>query len=106
MAAALNGPLSDAGLRLGRYHLRFNAKSGDTYERCIGDLARFVVDLGEPWFDTFHSAENLLRLPHSPLKPSEKQLLAAAIAGDANPQNEAHSFKVLGIKRGLLPVIE
>src|SRR5688572_22230936 len=48
-AAALNGPFSDpTRLRSGRYHLRFNAKSGDTYERCIHDLERFVIEQGEP----------------------------------------------------------
>lgn len=33
-----------------RYHLRFNAKSGSTYERCIEDLLRFVKEDGEKWF--------------------------------------------------------
>jgi len=100
VAAALNGPYSDATrLRTGRYHLRFNAKSGDTYERCIDDLARFVAEQGEPWFHQFHSTDNLLRLRDSPLKPPEKQLLTDAIAGNANPENEAHSLKLLGIKR-------
>lgn len=99
-AAALNGPLSDPGRsRSGGYHLQFNAVSGDTFERCIDDLARFVVEQGEPWFDTFHSTDNLLRLPDSPLTQSSKQLLADAIAGNANPDNEANSLKILGIKR-------
>jgi hypothetical protein len=97
---ALNGPYSDVTrLRAGRYHLRFNAKSGDTYDRCIDDLARFVVEQGEPWFRQFHVADALLRLPDSPLKPTERQLLADAIAGNTNPENEANSLKLLGIKR-------
>ena len=98
--AALNGPYSDATRqRAGRYHLRFNAKSGDTHDRCLNDLVRFVVEQGEPWFHQFHLADNLLRLPDSPLKPPEKQFLAEAIAGNTNPENEANSLKLLGIKR-------
>ncbi len=50
-ALALNGPNSDSPeARANRYHLRFNAKSGSTYERCIDDLEKFVIEIGEPWF--------------------------------------------------------
>lgn len=98
VGAALNGPWSDVtNTRLGRYHLRFNAKSGDAYDRCIDDLTRFVVEHGKPWFDRFRSADSLLGLPDSPLKPPEKQLLADAIAGKADPENEAKSLKLFGI---------
>lgn len=48
----LNGPLSDQ-LRDGRgyaYHLRFNASSWSTYERCLEDLLRVTHDHGLPWF--------------------------------------------------------
>jgi hypothetical protein len=100
-AAALNGPFSDPNrLRSGRYHLRFNAKSGDTYDRCIDDLERFVAEQGEPWFLRFHSTDNLLEKADSPLKAPDKQLLAEAIAGKTNRENEANSYKLLGIKRG------
>jgi len=99
VGAALNGPWSDATrVRAGRYHLRFNAKSGDTYDRCIDDLLRFVVDHGEPWFEPFHTIDNLLRLPESPLRPSEKELLADAIAGNAKLENVANSLRIFGIK--------
>ena len=49
----LNGPSSES-LRDGRgyaYHLRFNARSGSTYDRCINDLRRVLDDHGLPWFD-------------------------------------------------------
>lgn len=50
-ALALNGPTTDDpeywDMRL---HLRFNAKSGSTYDRCINDLVRFVQEVGEPWY--------------------------------------------------------
>lgn len=48
---ALNGPDTDDSEFWGmRLHLRFNAKSGSTYERCINDLMKFVEKVGEPWF--------------------------------------------------------
>lgn len=49
---ALNGPSSDQ-LRDGRgyaYHLRFNASSWSTYDRCLEDLLRVTRDHGLPWF--------------------------------------------------------
>lgn len=98
-AAIPNGPCSDSlDLRSGGYHLRFNAKSGDTYERCIDDLARFVSEVGEPWFQKFQSVDSLLQLPDSPLRSPEKQLLIDAIEDRAKPENETNSLKILGIK--------
>lgn len=52
-ALSLNGPSSE-GLRDSRgfaYHLRFNASSWSTYERCIEDLRRIVQEQGLPWFE-------------------------------------------------------
>ena len=98
-AAALNGPISDAGLeRAGRYHLRFNAETGSTYERCIDDLTRFVVEQGEPWFERFRSVESLLHLADSPLGPNEKEFLVAADEGRSSTERVAASLKILGIK--------
>ena len=95
----LNGPNSDPTLtRKGQYHLRFNAKSGSMYERCVEDLVRFVVEQGEPWFREYETEKNLLK-EDSPLRPEAKQLLQAAMDGKANPENEALSLKSLGIKR-------
>ncbi|AWV06193.1 hypothetical protein C9I47_0469 [Lysobacter maris] len=48
----LNGPSSDR-LRSadGRaYHLRFNALTWSTFERCVDDLVRVALDHGLPWF--------------------------------------------------------
>ena len=98
-APALNGPLSDVEkTRSGNYHLRFNAQTGSTYDRCLEDLVRFVVEQGEPWFQEFRSVEALLQKSHSPLRDNEKQLLSAAIAGEVNSANLAASLKMLGIK--------
>jgi hypothetical protein len=87
-ALALNGPSSDYALiRAGRYHLRFNAQSGSTYDRCLDDLVRLASEQGEPWFREFHSAEDILQKPHSPLRVADKQLLAAAASGNMNALN-------------------
>lgn len=48
----LNGPSSDR-LRDSRgyaYHLRFNALTGSTYDRCLEDLVRVMQEHGLPWF--------------------------------------------------------
>lgn len=50
-ALALNGPdTDDPKFWDMQLHLRFNAKSGSTYERCINDLVKFVLEVGEPWY--------------------------------------------------------
>lgn len=33
------------------YHLRFNALSGSTYDRCLEDLVRITLEHGLPWFE-------------------------------------------------------
>ena len=50
--SSLNGPSSDQ-LKDNRgysYHLRFNAHSWSTYDRCLADLVRVTNDHGLPWF--------------------------------------------------------
>jgi len=99
VAPALNGPVSDIErTRSGRYHLRFNAISGDTFERCIDDLERFVLEQGEPWFRKFASNDNLITRSDSPLRDNEKTLLKAAREGNECPDNVAKSLKLLGVK--------
>ena len=99
VAAGLNGPNSDAvETRTGRYHLRFNAESGSTFERCVDDLARFVLERGEPWYERFRSTEALVNEPDSPLKPQEKEALIAAKEGRASAERVAASLKIFGIK--------
>lgn len=95
-AVNLTGPNSDhAGLANPPYHFRFNAKSGSTYERCLDDLLRVVTDVGEPWCEKFRSPESLLQDPESPLQETAKQHLSDALAGLAEPENEASSLKLL-----------
>ena len=97
--AALNGPFSDPTLtRAGNYHLRFNAKSGSTYDRCIDDLVRFVVEQGEPWFDRFRDTMVLTDARTTPLRPDSIVALTAALRGDSEPANIAKSRNILGIK--------
>ncbi|MBJ2156865.1 hypothetical protein [Variovorax sp. IB41] len=38
------------------YHLRFNASSWSTYDRCVADLTRIVREQGLPWFDSQQDA--------------------------------------------------
>ena len=97
--AALNGPHSNEARFINhRYHLRFNAKTGSTYDRCVDDLVRFVEEQGVPWFQRFADLDELLTTSDSPLESEEKEFLEAARAGHANPENEAVSLKILGIK--------
>jgi hypothetical protein len=87
----LTGPRSDPGTeRGGRYHLRFNAKSGSTYERCIDDLVRFLEDVGEPWFRAYASGERLLELPDDQLTAATRTLLEEAMSGRARPDGGDH----------------
>lgn len=52
-ALSLNGPNSDSSeYREKRFHLRFNAKSWSTYDRCITDLFKFASEICDPWFKT------------------------------------------------------
>ncbi|MEQ1839203.1 MAG: hypothetical protein ABL994_02235 [Verrucomicrobiales bacterium] len=98
-AVGLNGPFSDATLtRAGQYHLRFNSKSGSTYDRCVNDLIRFSVEQGEPWFSRFRDAHTLIQSPDSPLRPDSIESLTAALRGNADLDNLAKSRKILGIK--------
>ena len=98
-AAALNGPFSDPTLtRAGNYHLRFNAKSGSTYDRCVDDLIRFVVEQGEPWFHQFRDCSALTDARVTPLRPESIEALSAALRGLFQADNVAKSRKVLGIK--------
>jgi hypothetical protein len=101
IAPALNGPHSDPGIvRVGRYHMRFNAETGSTFERCVDDLERFAIEQGEPWFRRFESEDALLNRSDSPLKEREKDFLRAAVQGFSNKEHVAASLKILGIKEG------
>jgi hypothetical protein len=98
-AAALNGPNSDSAEACeGRYHLRFNAATGSTFDRCIQDLVRFVDEHGLPWFNQFEDVECLLTRADSPVQAEARSLLIDAIHGRANSDHFAASLKLLGIK--------
>jgi hypothetical protein len=95
-----NGPRYDFSerLRAARYHFRFNAQTGSTYDRCVDDLERYVLHEGEPWFQRFHDLDDLLASSDSPLRPPEKERLHAAVGGRADAEAVAMSLKLLGIK--------
>ena len=93
---AIAGPFSDElRFREGRYHLRFNARTGDSFERCVADLDRFVVQEAEPWFRRFRSTSALLTDPESPLRDNERRALSAAVEGSVS----STSLKELGLER-------
>ena len=75
----VNGPFrSDSPkLRENKYHHRFNAKSGSTYERCMTDLIRYIDEIIEPWFFSNDSESG---------------------ASLNNPTHIKQSYKLLGIK--------
>lgn len=33
------------------YHHRFNAETGSTYDRCVQELAFYIEEVAEPWFE-------------------------------------------------------
>jgi hypothetical protein len=98
-AIALNGPTSDEAPREGRYHLRFNAESLDSFDRCAADLVRYVREIGEPWFSRFRDADALLLDGESPLQDDDKAGLRAALNGQSVAENLAISKQELGWKR-------
>lgn len=98
---ALNGPCTD-DLNLfaaDRFHLRFNAVSGSTYDRCLADMARFVRSRGEPWFARFSSPAALLEEPSTPLDAAARDALAQSLSGQASPARIAESLKRFGIRQ-------
>ena len=100
-ALHLNGPISNDGRFWDRrLHLRFNAETGSTYERCQTDLFRFVTEQLDPWFLQFSNSQMLLDHPETPLSESSRvALTAAALHGSSNPELVTASLKLLGIKK-------
>ncbi|MCQ9377670.1 hypothetical protein [Methyloversatilis sp. XJ19-49] len=98
-AQALNGPCSDSPTTsAGRYHLRFNASTGSTSERCIEDLHRLFMEIGLPWFERFSDPTALLELADSPLQPYAKKLLQDAVRENPVAEHVAASLKLFGVK--------
>lgn len=96
---ALTGIQSDATrTRAGRYHLRFNAKSGDLRQRCIDDLVRFVVDEGEPWFARVADPRALPDATDTTWPPEARDALLGALDGDWSEERAAASRELLGIR--------
>lgn len=97
--AALNGPNTDdmAQFRDDRFHLRFNAASGSTYERCLDDLMRFARTRALPWFAGFAQPQALLEHEDSPLDREAREALARALRGEASAARVAATLKRFGI---------
>jgi hypothetical protein len=79
------------------YHHRFNAETWSTYDRCLSELVLFTVEVAEPWFKELRDPQTLIR--HPELRPETARLLAASVAGRAEPENVAASLRALKIKR-------
>ena len=101
-ALAANGPDSDTiGRGKHNYHLRFNAQSGSTFDRCIQDLVKLLIQEGEPWFRRFRPLDSLLNTADSPLGVEARKHLQAALDGKTDPSFLKVSSKVLGLKSQL-----
>ena len=97
-AAALNGPDSHAYTCPGnsngsRYELDF-APPPRSPERCAAEVARWCVEVGEPWFARFASPEALLA-DGSPLDAVAREQLRLALTGDSDPARVAASERLL-----------
>lgn len=101
----LNGPDTDDLdlFRADRFHLRFNAASGSTYERCREDLLRFAVQRAEPWFSAWRSPRALLEREDSPLDATARQALRRSVDANASAERVARTLKRFGIKDGHSP---
>lgn len=95
---ALNGPHSDQAYDE-RLHLRFNAESFHSFDRCVTDLVRYVATTGEAWFLAFRAPNDLLVRDDSPLQDEEKSALRDAVAGNAAEEKVKASRKELGLER-------
>lgn len=95
----LNGPNSSdlALFHADRFHLRFNAASGSTYERCLEDLLRFATTRAEPWFSTWREPTALLDEERSPLDGEARAALARALRGEASSERTALTLKRFGV---------
>lgn len=95
----LNGPDTDdvAQFRDDRFHLRFNAASGSTYERCLEDLMRFATTRALPWFAGFAAPQTLLEREDSPLDFEAREALARSLRGEASAERVAATLKRFGI---------
>jgi len=99
-AVALNGPQASPEIeRSGRFHLRFNAVSNSTYDRCLADLSRYVSEHCLPWFQKFSDPQILLTSNDTPLSKEAKEGLKEAIAARGKDEVEAASLKLLGIRK-------
>jgi hypothetical protein len=97
VAIRLNGPNSDDAPRESRYHLRFNAESLHSFDRCVQDLGRYVRDVGEPWFLMFRHADALFSRGDTPLDDDARASLRAALDGRSSSDALAVTKKELGL---------
>jgi hypothetical protein len=101
-AAALNGLSSADGFYGPRREFVFKfSEREESLEACAADLARCVTTVGLPWFARLFDTEALLSST-SPLGPDARAALRKALAGEARPEVEAASRRILGADRLVL----
>ena len=98
IAGGAIGIISDPARRVTgyAYHHRFNAKTGDTYERCIEELGLYLTEVAEPWFAEWRDPRKLMT--HGELSNDARESLKTAISGNFNPDAISASLKALGVR--------
>jgi hypothetical protein len=99
-AAALNGLSSHDGWYSvsGRREFSFEFdESAEGQSTCASELARFYVNVGEPWFERFGDFSLLVSAEGSPLDVAARDALVRALKGQSNSANVLTSRALLGV---------
>lgn len=98
-APALNGPDSHGSGWSAR--LEFSDSDNDV-RRCAEAIARYCVEVGEPWWARWRSLATLLS-DRSPVGAEARAALQQALAGNDSPLQVAQSMKLLGLSASAPP---
>jgi hypothetical protein len=101
-APGLNGPHSDSyrgpnppnGVR--QYDFRYGVHE-ESIRHCAEEIARWCLEVAEPWFARLREPSGLLNDPVSPLREGEKARLRQALEGDSDPNCLRASEEQLGL---------
>jgi hypothetical protein len=101
-APSLNGPHSDDyrgpnSPNGSRYSLRYGPEPA-TILRCVEEIFRWCLDVGEPWFERNRDPTRLIQ-DGSPLNKSEQERLRLALDGQSDPAYVQATIKQLGLGR-------
>lgn len=90
---ALNGISSDDHAHY-RMSIEFQNDEASV-NRCAEEMISYVEQVAEPWFN--QQTYSALLSASSPLYPEERQALTAALRGEFNQANIAHSRSLFGL---------